>query len=142
MTEIKITNILIGFLVLSTFVIGYLSFFTDLATNYGVTADTQAFESTYDKITILNNELDEAENKTRAISADNDAQFFTGFWPAIKLIMSLIASMLDIGSDMIVGVFSSATGLNVPQYIPALMMGIFFILVLGAIIALIRGRSI
>lgn len=142
MTEIKITNILIGLLVISTIVIGYLAFFTDLATNYGVTADTEAFESTYDKITILNNELDAAENKTRSISADNDAQFFTGFWPAIKLIMSLIGSILDIGSDIIIGVLSSTTGLNVPQYVPALMLGIFFVLVLGAIITLIRGRSI
>lgn len=135
MTDLKFSNYLITVLLIAVCVTSFLAFFSGMATKYGTPTDTSAFESSYNKIDEITNSTNELYDSSIGISADNDAQYFTGIWNAIKNTAKLMKNTQELGVEILDSILYGY--LPFPAPIVAAIQAIFIILLVGAFIYLI-----
>jgi hypothetical protein len=124
----ELNNFLVGALIFSVVFVAFLAFEKEIADEYEVTID-ESYRTTYDRVDNLTSNFNETYKEIQDMTADQDAQFFTGIWSVIKIGNAAIKST---GTSVGI-VFSFVTNLGndlrsfIPDWVPMVIIAIITI---------------
>ena len=144
----KISSYIITMILVGAVVVGIYNFQSDLISEraYNVEVD-DSYKVTYDKLNDLSENVNETQNRVRAISAKEDKNFFTGTWDVFVMSKEIVFGAGDLAGDSISVGYSLITNLvtdmgigSTGGYVILVLISILTVLFISALIFLIIKR--
>jgi len=139
----KLSNLLITGLIISAIVIGFTSFYTGVMSDYEVVADQTKNFTSLDKTMDIYEKTSEMYNQTNVSFVKDPSivdyiwgvpsNIMIGFYETGLLIFEVPSVFQAIFNDLFMGSI-------MPEWLPLLLQGIIFVILIGGVIYFVTGR--
>lgn len=142
-------EIIIGMLLFTAVLVGISSFYSDLASNYGITTtNISSIAQTQNINNMLNTTYNSATNTSTPLSklpyvgtiTDSFFSFFNAAWNGIFLILGIPLLAFNMITDS--GTIFAMSGFNIPQWFIMLLMGLMLVSIIFFVLKFLRQGSV